>query len=104
MFGYAFLRFDPFRGTVRAAQSKRLVAAPVALALVFIVAQVAQNFFSAKYGLYLGGVVAGTFLFAASPLQRAMERTSGRPAAVSERQLPTAPSDRDEAAGRREAV
>lgn len=47
-----------------------------ALAVLFIVAQVAQNFFSAKYGLLMGGVLAGTFVFAASPIQRAMERTS----------------------------
>lgn len=50
-----------------------------ALAVLFIVAQVAQNFFSAEYGLLTGGVIAGTFLFAASPVQRAIERSSGHP-------------------------
>ncbi|HUR67688.1 MAG TPA: hypothetical protein VM370_00450 [Candidatus Thermoplasmatota archaeon] len=47
--------------------------AAAALALLFIVAQIAQNFFNAKYGLLMGGVVAGTFLFAAHPLQRALD-------------------------------
>lgn len=48
-----------------------------ALAALLIVAQIAQNFFEAKYGLLMGGVVAGAFLFAASPLQRALESRSG---------------------------
>jgi hypothetical protein len=51
-----------------------------ALATLFIVAQVAQNFFAAQYGLLLGGVVAGAFLFMAAPLQRAVERMWTRPA------------------------
>jgi hypothetical protein len=50
-----------------------------ALAVLFIVAQVAQNFFSAKYGLLMGGVLAGGFVFAASPVQRAIERYFDRP-------------------------
>ncbi|HLE95848.1 MAG TPA: hypothetical protein VI997_00625, partial [Candidatus Thermoplasmatota archaeon] len=44
-----------------------------ALAILFVVAQVAQNFLAAQYGLLMGGVVAGAFLFAASPIQRAFE-------------------------------
>lgn len=44
------------------------------LALLFVVAQVAESFFAAKYGLIFGGVAAGAFLFAASPIQRAIER------------------------------
>lgn len=57
-----------------------------ALAVLFVVAQVAQNFFSAKYGLLIGGVLAGIFVFAASPVQRAIERYSDRdkPEATSE--------------------
>jgi hypothetical protein len=55
---------------------RRGVLAGGALAVLFIVAQVAQNFFSAKYGLLMGGVLAGTFVFAASPIQRAIERSS----------------------------
>lgn len=46
------------------------------LAVLFIVAQLAQNFLAAQYGLILGGVVAGAFLFAAQPLQRALEGRS----------------------------
>ncbi|MEK6974921.1 MAG: hypothetical protein AABY18_01100 [Candidatus Thermoplasmatota archaeon] len=54
------------------------VLAGGALAVLFIVAQVAQNFFSAEYGLLMGGILAGTFVFAASPIQRAIERSSDR--------------------------
>lgn len=52
--------------------------ASLALAGLFITAQVAQNFLGAKYGVYLGGVVAGVVVFAASPIQRAVERTVER--------------------------
>lgn len=48
--------------------------AAAALAALFIVAQVAQQFLSAQYGLLMGGVVAGALLFVANPVQRAMER------------------------------
>jgi hypothetical protein len=48
------------------------------LASLFIVAQVAQNFFAAQYGLLLGGVIAGCFLFAAQPVQRLIERRGER--------------------------
>lgn len=44
------------------------------LAIVLIVAQVMQNFLEAQYGLLMGGVVAGAFLFMAAPLQRMIER------------------------------
>ncbi|MEA3165206.1 MAG: hypothetical protein QOJ26_50 [Thermoplasmata archaeon] len=59
------------------AVSRGAVAAG-SLAVLFIVAQVAQNFFSAQYGLLTGGVIAGAFLFAASPAQRAFERMGER--------------------------
>lgn len=61
--------------------------AAAALASLFIVAQIAQQFFAAEYGLLMGGLVAGALLFAANPIQRAVERladhapTSLRPAA-----------------------
>jgi hypothetical protein len=58
---------------------RRGVLAGSALAVLFVVAQVAQNFFSARYGLLMGGVLAGGFVFAASPIQRAIERYSDRP-------------------------
>ena len=44
------------------------------LGVVFVVAQVAQNFLSAQYGLVMGGVIAGMLLFVANPIQRAAER------------------------------
>lgn len=50
------------------------------LASFFIVAQVAQNYFSASYGVLIGGVVAGAFLFAASPIQHAIEGRGWVPA------------------------
>lgn len=62
--------------TLRTAHRGTLAAA--ALALVFVVAQVAQNFLSASYGLLTGGVVAGAFLFAAQPIQRAVERVNAQ--------------------------
>jgi hypothetical protein len=51
----------------------RGAVAATALAVLFIVAQIAQNFLAAQYGLLMGGIVAGAFLFMASPLQRAVE-------------------------------
>ena len=51
-----------------------LVAA--ALAVLLVVAQIAQNFLAAYYGLLMGGVVAGALLVAARPIERALE---GRP-------------------------
>ncbi len=52
---------------------RRGTIATGALAVLFIVAQIAQNVLSSAYGLITGGLVAGAFLFAAQPLQRAME-------------------------------
>jgi hypothetical protein len=52
---------------------RRSVLAGTALATLFIVAQIAQNFLAAEYGLIMGGIVAGAFLFAATPIQRALE-------------------------------
>ncbi len=60
---------------------KRGVVAGAALAILFIVAQITQNFLSAQYGLLGGGVIAGTFLFAASPVQRAIENRQSKTAA-----------------------
>lgn len=72
---------------VRFLSRHRAGLAFAALAALFIVAQVAQNFLSAEYGLLTGGVVAGAFLFAASPIQRAFEaRRDGRSVA---RDMPT---------------
>lgn len=59
--------------------ARRGTLATGALAALFIVAQIAQEFFASEYGLLLGGVVAGALLFAANPIQRAMERMSERP-------------------------
>jgi hypothetical protein len=53
--------------------ARRGTLAAAALATLFIVAQVAQNFLSAEYGLLTGGVIAGVVLFAANPVQKAFE-------------------------------
>lgn len=68
-----------------------------ALAVLFVVAQVAQNFFSAKYGLLMGGILAGGFVFAASPIQRAIER-------FSDQQKPTAAASSSASAGYKAAL
>jgi hypothetical protein len=73
--------------------------AAFALAALFIVAQVAQNFLSAEYGLLTGGVIAGTVLFAASPVQKAIERVGERRA-----DGPPAPATSATASRRREDV
>jgi hypothetical protein len=78
---------------------KRGLGATAALAALFIVAQVAQNFFAAQYGLLMGGVVAGAVVFAASPIQRAMERATDKSAARRE----TTPLPRTSDAGKESA-
>lgn len=74
--------FALLRGGLDGQEPQRLVIrkgtwAAASLAVLFIVAQVAQNFFSAEYGLLTGGIVAGVFLFAASPIQRSIEAMAG---------------------------
>lgn len=71
---YAVLRLDLLQTRLRRLTFRAGTIASVGLAALFITAQVAQNFFSAKYGLYIGGVVAGVAVFAAYPLQKAAER------------------------------
>lgn len=73
----AVLRHDLLRSRLATGSAKRGTVATGALAALFIVAQIAQNYLSSSYGLLMGGVVAGAFLFAASPIQRALERLSG---------------------------
>lgn len=74
----------------------RGTVASLGLAVLFITAQVAQNFFSAEIGLYSGGIIAGVVVFAAYPLQKAVERVIDRkpspsgPAAFYRQQVETA--------------
>jgi hypothetical protein len=75
---WAILRFDLLGVPLPRIVVRRGTVATIALALLFIVAQVAQNFFAAQYGLLLGGVIAGCFLFAAQPVQRMIERRGER--------------------------
>ena len=70
---YAILRADLLGVPLPHFAVNRGAVAAGSLAVLFIVAQVMQNFFSAEYGLLTGGVIAGAFLFAASPVQRAFE-------------------------------
>jgi hypothetical protein len=72
---FGVVRFDLLGRQAGRPLVGRATIASLALAALFITAQVAQNFLSDKYGLYLGGAVAGIVVFVASPLQRAAERT-----------------------------
>lgn len=54
------------------------VLASVALATLFITAEVVQNFTSDSFGLVTGGILAGAAVFVAYPLQRAAERAVDR--------------------------
>jgi hypothetical protein len=74
----AILRYDLLDVPLPRVALRSGPLAAATLALVFIVAQVAQNFFAAQYGLLLGGIIAGTFLFAAQPVQRMIERRGER--------------------------
>lgn len=69
----AVFRHDVLRARLGLRAADRASRATLGLATLLVVAQVAQNYFSATYGLLLGGVIAGAFLFAAAPLQRALE-------------------------------
>lgn len=71
---YGIVRHDLLRVPLPRLVVRRGSLATGALAILFIVAQIGQNFFSAQYGLLMGGIVAGTFLFAVFPIQRAIER------------------------------
>lgn len=85
VFVYAILRHDILGLGLRSRTVNRGAIAAAALASLFIVAQVAQNFLSSEYGLLTGGVIAGAFLFTAHPLQQAVEklRSPTRPAPAS---------------------
>lgn len=94
---YAIVKWDLLGVPLPHFVVRRGAVAGTALATLFIVAQLAQNFFSAEYGLLTGGIVAGAFLFAASPLQRAMERFGeGRPTRTANGRT-SAPSRQEEA-------
>lgn len=56
--------------------ARRGPLAAASLAVLLIVAQVAENFLDARYGLLTGGILAGALLFAASPIQRMIERVA----------------------------
>jgi hypothetical protein len=75
-FAYAVFRNDLARADLPHFAIHRGPIAIVFTAILFMVAQVAQNFFAAQYGLALGGVVAGAFLFAARPLQDTVDGLS----------------------------
>lgn len=76
--------------------------AAAALATLFIVAQIAENFLDARYGVLVGGVVAGALLFAANPIQRAIEST--RSPSVNGPPTPAGASDDAREAAYRKAI
>lgn len=69
----AVFRHDLVGTRLRDRTARRASGATVGLASLFIVAQVAQTYFSASGGLLVGGAVAGALLFAASSVQRKIE-------------------------------
>lgn len=101
---YAVLQLDLLGVPLPHIVVRRGAVAGSALAVLFIVAQVAQNFFSAEYGLLTGGIMAGGFVFAASPIQRAFERMGSRespaPAGVRTRNAPAKAGKQQEEAYR----
>lgn len=92
---HAILRANLLGVPLRELHVSRAAAATGALATLFVVAEVAQNFFAAEYGLLTGGVVAGVVLFVAQPLQRAAERVGTGTLALA-RRAPDAPDRRAE--------
>lgn len=69
----AVFRHDALRAGLAARTADRATRATVGLAVLLVVAQVAQNYLTSAGGLLLGSVLAGALLFAAAPLQRAFE-------------------------------
>jgi hypothetical protein len=55
---------------------RRGTLALIFLGVFFVIAQLAQNFLSTRYGWAIGGVAAGLLLFAIAPLQRVAERVA----------------------------
>ncbi|MGQ0535212.1 MAG: hypothetical protein ACT4PT_03980 [Methanobacteriota archaeon] len=90
LLAYGMLRMGFLGHDVQIRTARRGTTGMAALASLFVVAQVAQEFLSAQYGLLMGGLVAGTLLFAAAPIQRAVERLGGDPTAPAHGQGPTA--------------
>ena len=79
LLGYAVLR-GQMHGLdlkVRFAIKTSTVAA-IFLAVLFIVANIAQNFLGGQYGVVVGGAAAGLLFFAMAPIQRAAERLAER--------------------------
>jgi hypothetical protein len=72
---YGILRRDLFTldRKVHLALSKSTVAA-VFLAVLFIVANIAQNYLGGKFGVVVGGAAAGMLFFVIAPIQRVAER------------------------------
>ena len=77
---YAIFGLDALDTAFRPATTRRGTATTMFLVVLLIVAQVAQNFLSARYSLIMGGVVSGALVFAARPIERALEsRHDARP-------------------------
>lgn len=100
VFALAVLRHGALGFEVRGAAASRGPLAAASLAALFIVAQVAQEFLAAEYGLLMGGIVAGALLFAANPIQRTMERLASHNVAST----PTGPASTASVAAYRAAV
>ena len=76
---FAILRHGLVGGDPHARAVRNGPLAMASLASLFIVAQVAQNFVSARSSLLIGGVISGLLVVAARPIERAFDRRSGPP-------------------------
>ncbi len=76
---YAIVRHDLLGVQLPHIAVSRGALGASSLALLFIIAQIVENFLDARYSLLTGGIFAGAFLFSAQPLQRAIEGLGRRP-------------------------
>lgn len=79
-FGALVLAYAVLRGQIEGLDLKVRFAiktstvAAVFLAVLFIVANIAQNYFGGQYGVVVGGAAAGMLFFVMAPIQRMAER------------------------------
>lgn len=74
---YGILRHDLLEIGIRPRTVDRGVLAAGALAALFVVAQIAQNFLSAKYGLLMGGIVTYSLALALKHKATSLLTTDG---------------------------
>jgi hypothetical protein len=88
VYGALRLRLPGLDLNVRFAVKTSTVAA-VFLAVLFIVANIAQNYLGGQYGVVAGGAAAGILFFVMAPIQRVAERLAEKAVPVSAAAEPT---------------